>query len=116
MKENGNGGQIFRRCCSFMKNRERTEVDKIKVVTPEDISDFAIYRNRDYVTLLTCTPYGVNSHRLLVRGHRVRYKNHDRLNSVSRKLLNSWQLKVVFAVIALFISFLLIRYIARKRK
>lgn len=101
---------------TILNRKMAYEVDKIKVVTPEDISDFAIYRNRDYVTLLTCTPYGVNSHRLLVRGHRVRYKNHDRFNSVSRKLLNSWQLKVVFAVIALFISFLLIRYIAGKRK
>lgn len=44
------------------------EVDQIKVVLPEDISDLLIDKNEDYVTLVTCTPYGINSHRLLVRG------------------------------------------------
>lgn len=47
------------------------QVDQIKVVTPDQTSDLAIDPNADYVTLLTCTPYMVNSHRLLVRGRRV---------------------------------------------
>ena len=47
------------------------QVDQIKVVLPEDTSDLAIEEGQDYVTLLTCTPYGINSHRLLVRGTRV---------------------------------------------
>ena len=38
------------------------EVDQIKVVLPEDISDLLIDKNEDYVTLVTCTPYGINSH------------------------------------------------------
>lgn len=49
------------------------EVDQIKTVEPEDSSDLHIDRAKDYVTLVTCTPYGVNSHRLLVRGHRIPY-------------------------------------------
>lgn len=47
------------------------EVDQILTVTPDDVSALAIDPDRDYVTLVTCTPYGVNSHRLLVRGHRI---------------------------------------------
>ena len=50
------------------------EVDKITVVEPEETQDLAVEEGEDLVTLLTCTPYGVNSHRLLVRGHRVPYE------------------------------------------
>lgn len=47
------------------------EVDQILVVEPDDVSALGIREGEDYCTLVTCTPYGVNSHRLLVRGHRV---------------------------------------------
>lgn len=49
-------------------------IDQIKVVDPSDTSDLLIERSEDYVTLVTCTPYGINSHRLLVRGTRTEYK------------------------------------------
>ena len=49
------------------------EVDQITVVEPEETDTLAVLEGEDLVTLLTCTPYGVNSHRLLVRGHRVPY-------------------------------------------
>lgn len=49
------------------------KVDQIKVVEPSDVSDFVIVPNKDYITLVTCTPYGINSHRLLVRGERTDY-------------------------------------------
>lgn len=49
------------------------EVDKISVVKSEDTSALAVEDGQDLVTLLTCTPYGVNTERLLVRGHRVPY-------------------------------------------
>ena len=49
------------------------EVDKISVVKPEDTSALAVEDGQDLVTLLTCTPYGVNTERLLVRGRRVPY-------------------------------------------
>lgn len=49
------------------------QVDQIKVVEPSDTDDLHIVRGKDYVTLVTCTPYGINSHRLLVRGIRVPY-------------------------------------------
>lgn len=50
------------------------EVDKISVVEPKETQNLAVEEGEDLVTLLTCTPYGVNSHRLLVRGHRVPYE------------------------------------------
>lgn len=52
------------------------EVDQILTVLPEDTESLAASEKNDYVTLVTCTPYGVNTHRLLVRGHRVEYDEH----------------------------------------
>lgn len=49
------------------------EVDQVEVVDPGDVSLLKPEEGKDYVTLLTCTPYGINSHRLLVRGSRVNY-------------------------------------------
>ncbi len=50
------------------------KVDQISVVEPNDTKDLAAEDGKDLVTLMTCTPYGVNSHRLLVRGYRVPYE------------------------------------------
>lgn len=47
------------------------EIDKITIVKPSDRSELKINSDEDYVTLLTCTPYGINTHRLLVRGKRI---------------------------------------------
>lgn len=47
------------------------KIDQTKVVLPDELDDLAIEDGGDYATLITCTPYGVNSHRLLVRGHRI---------------------------------------------
>lgn len=47
------------------------QIDQIKMVLPEETEDLVLAEGKDYVTLITCTPYGVNTHRLLVRGSRV---------------------------------------------
>lgn len=47
------------------------EIDKITIVKPSDRSELKINSDEDYITLLTCTPYGINTHRLLVRGKRI---------------------------------------------
>lgn len=47
------------------------QVDQIRIVLPDDLSDLKIEEGKDLFTLVTCTPYGVNTHRLLVRGHRI---------------------------------------------
>ena len=47
------------------------QVDQVKVITPREIDDLQIVEGKDYCTLFTCTPYGINTHRLLVRGIRI---------------------------------------------
>lgn len=49
------------------------QVDQIRIVEPDDTGLLTVVRGKDYCTLVTCTPYGINSHRLLVRGVRVAY-------------------------------------------
>ena len=55
---------ILDRTCTY-------EVDQIRIVDPTDMSELNLQKGADYVTLVTCTPYGINTHRLLVRGHRI---------------------------------------------
>lgn len=47
------------------------EVDQIRIVEPQEVEGLTIEAGKDYCTLVTCTPYGINTHRLLVRGHRI---------------------------------------------
>jgi len=49
------------------------QVDQIKVVLPDQLDDLKRVPGQDYCTLVTCTPYGINTHRLFVRGHRIDY-------------------------------------------
>ena len=56
--------QVLDRTTTYM-------VDQIRIVLPDELQDLEIDEDEDYCTLITCTPYGVNTHRLLVRGHRV---------------------------------------------
>jgi sortase A len=46
-------------------------VDQIRIVLPEETDELGIVNGKDYSTLVTCTPYGINSHRILMRGHRI---------------------------------------------
>lgn len=51
------------------------EVDKIQTIEPTEVESLNIVEDKDYATLMTCTPYGVNSHRLLIRGTRIPFDN-----------------------------------------
>ena len=62
-------GDVF--SFSILEEKYTYEVDQIKVVDPDDFTYLAIVPDMEYATMITCTPYGINSHRLLVRGHRV---------------------------------------------
>lgn len=77
------------------------KVDQILTVKPEEISALKIDPNQDYCTLVTCTPYGVNTHRLLVRGHRVvtpkTIKNHK--TESSNDFWQSWGSSVVLLLV-----------------
>lgn len=62
-------GDIF--ILYILGNELTYQVDQIRIVEPEDVSCLSTEEGKDLCTLITCTPYGVNTHRLLVRGHRV---------------------------------------------
>ena len=64
-------GDIF--ILNILDRKLAYEVDQIRVVLPEEMSDLEIEEGKDLCTLVTCTPYGINTHRLLVRGHRTEY-------------------------------------------
>ena len=67
------------------------EVDSIHTVLPTDTSLLQIEDGKDYVTLVTCTPFGVNTHRLLVRGHRVPYVPEQEVPAAAEKpAASSW--------------------------
>ena len=58
------------------------EVDQILIVLPEEIDALAVVEGKDYCTLVTCTPYGINTHRLLVRGHRIENEEEETVRHV----------------------------------
>ena len=67
------------------------KVDAIHTVLPTDTSLLQIEDNKDLVTLVTCTPFGVNTHRLLVRGHRVPYVPEQEVPAATEKpVVSSW--------------------------
>ena len=67
------------------------EVDAINTVLPTDTSLLQIENGKDYVTLVTCTPFGVNTHRLLVRGHRIPYTPEQETTAAEEKpTASSW--------------------------
>lgn len=90
------------------------QVDQIKVVKPNDFSEIAILKDRDLITLLTCTPYGVNSHRLLVRATRLEVGQGEvglRVNSMeTTNKLFSLVLILAILLIALINIYRLINY------
>lgn len=66
------------------------EVDAINTVLPTDTSPLQIEDGKDLVTLVTCTPFGVNTHRLLVRGHRVPYTPEQETTAAEKPAASSW--------------------------
>ena len=83
------------------------EVDQILIVEPQETGSLRIEEGKDYCTLVTCTPYGINTHRLLVRGHRV--DNIEEANTV-RVTADAIQIEplIVAPIVAIPISLLLL--------
>lgn len=103
----------------FIHNLSRVlayEVDQIRTVEPSNFSDLLIVPHKDYATLLTCTPIMINTHRLLVRGHRVPYNPHefDSLNKKNKKIF--WLKALSFVLLLLLIMRWIYRKIRRKSK
>lgn len=92
------------------------QVDFIKVIEPTDISDLQIIEGGDYCTLFTCTPYGINTHRLLVRGRRVETIKEKPVLYVSNEAFRIEPLLVTPAVAAPMLLVLLIHLLVKYRE
>ena len=80
------------------------KVDQIKVVLPHEMEDLQIVENKDYTTLITCTPYGVNTNRLLVRGERVELNEKEKPKvSTEIFMFNKWTVIVPLLLLCVFL-------------
>jgi len=84
------------------------EVDQILIVEPSDVDALAIEAEKDYCTLVTCTPYGINSHRLLVRGHRVENQKETQAVRVTADAMQIEPMSVAAAIAAPILLMLLV--------
>lgn len=96
------------------------EVDQILVVEPDEVKDLYPVEGEDLVTLVTCTPYGVNTHRLLVRGHRIPAEAAEETVevTVTQQVVHSlgWKGKLLAGALLLFLLILLILALLRRKK
>jgi len=94
------------------------EVDQIKVIEPQVTEDLVRFEGKDYVTLLTCTPYGVNSHRLLVRGERVEYRPdvRDAIERLDGSAIDRMVLWAAVGSAAVMGALVVVVIVARKRR
>ncbi|EGY80108.1 sortase [Peptoniphilus indolicus ATCC 29427] len=82
------------------------EVDQVRVVLPQEVDDLNIDKGKDYVTLQTCTPYGVNTHRLLVRGSRINTDLSNIKVTADAIELNSIVINIVCLIILILIFYI----------
>ena len=92
-------------------------MDKITIVEPSQVSDLQIVEGEDLCTLVTCTPYGVNTHRLLVRGHRIENIEESRTIRVTADALQIEPLLVApFAALPLLLVLLIILLLPKRNR
>lgn len=106
---------------SIMDMKLAYKVVDIWVVLPEDTSKLKVVEGKDYCTLVTCTPYGVNSHRLFVRGERTEYREEDakpihRYNPTKSLWMRSYAIAVAIGLAIVLVLFIIITLIKRRRK
>lgn len=93
------------------------EIDQILIVLPDEMEALAIEEGEDYCTLVTCTPYGVNTHRLLVRGHRVETEDTTKITVTGDAfVLESSVIAPLVAVPVLLLLLLVLMVSTRRRK
>ncbi len=100
------------------------KVDQIKVVEPNDSGDLDIIEGKDYCTLVTCTPYAINSHRLLVRGERTEYtgeeknetRNQMQSGALTKRIVDVWPWMLVALVVAGGLETAIFIIIVKRRK
>jgi len=92
------------------------QVDQIKVVLPEEVAGLSITAGEDYCTLITCTPYGINTHRLLVRGTRIDNIAGEHVILPGAEVIPPMIVITVLVVPLLFIELILLIYYYGRRK
>ena len=95
------------------------EVDQIKTVEPDQTDDLSIIRGQDYCTLVTCTPYAVNTHRLLVRGHRIpfveeEYKEQQKESAAPTG--TSIMIRILCVIIGIASALIILWFLSRRDK
>ena len=108
-------GDIF--ILNILGRKLAYEVDQIRVVLPEEMSDLEVIEGKDLCTLVTCTPYGINTHRLLVRGHRTKYVEEkvEEQKEVQTKKMDT-RLLIAGAAGAVILAVIIIAVVIRRRK
>ena len=91
------------------------EVDQIRIVLPDEISSLEITEGEDYCTLVTCTPYGLNTHRLLVRGHRVENQEISKKAQVTADAMQVEPLLVATVIGAIILAVILITFVIKTK-
>lgn len=86
-------------------------VDQVKTVKPEDCSDLGIEKNKDLITLVTCTPYGKNTERLLVRGQRTEFPGKKTSRHYRLPLMH-----IVYAILGVLLAMFVIQLLRRIRR
>ena len=92
------------------------EVDQIEIVLPEDTSLLNIVAGEDYCTLITCTPYGINTHRLMIRGKRIENIHGDVVIIPSGQHIPEFVVVPAIVIPLLFIELILLLIYYRRRK
>ena len=93
------------------------QVDQILTVEPEDTDDMRLFPGKDYVTLVTCTPYGINSQRLLVRGVRTELEQVVEVLTVDGvEAMPMWKTLLIFSVPIFLPAWVIFRLAERKRR
>ena len=105
-------GDVF--YITVLHEKMQYKVDQIKTVLPNESQALAIEPGKDYVTLLTCTPYGVNTHRLLVRGQRTAWVEPEDVSN-GPMFVKNIAVRLLIAGIVVFLLFIAILWSANRR-
>lgn len=100
------------------------QVDQIRVVEPDDTSSLRVIGKKDYCSLVTCTPYAINSHRLILRGTRVPYTGEEEsaetgyrgfsTGMVVKRIVDVWPILLAAVILVIGVEFLVILFLIRR--
>ncbi len=113
---------------NILNDTRAYKVCKIYVIEPDDTESLIVHENKDYISLLTCTPYGVNSHRLVVRGKHIEYNEEEHNKLVDNKPVvdSTWMkeyrralligAEILSGILFVFIVFRIILVLVKKKR